>query len=88
MIAACPLAFGETRVEGRIKGVMNYKKPAFYAPYLGNPVELTQSDTDAVNGASLSSIGYTETSHPYGGQTVGSSHDGHHSENHHDDSHH
>ena len=58
------------------------------APYLGDPVELTQSDTDAVNEASLSSIGYTETSHPYGDQTVGSSHDGHHSENHHDDSHH
>lgn len=29
-IAACPLAFGETGVKGRIKGVMNYKKPAFW----------------------------------------------------------
>ncbi len=29
-IAACPLAFGETCVKGRIKGVLNYKKPAFW----------------------------------------------------------
>ena len=29
-IAACPLAFGETGVKGRIKDVMNYKKPAFW----------------------------------------------------------
>ena len=28
-IVACPLAFGETNVKGRIKGVMNYKRPAF-----------------------------------------------------------
>ena len=28
--AACPLAFGETGVKGRIKSVMNYKKPAFW----------------------------------------------------------
>lgn len=29
-IAACPLAFGETNVKARIKGVLNYKKPAFW----------------------------------------------------------
>lgn len=29
-IAACPLAFGETGLKERIKGVMNYKKPAFW----------------------------------------------------------
>lgn len=29
-IAACPLAFGETSVKERIKGVLNYKKPAFW----------------------------------------------------------
>ena len=29
-IAACPLAFGETGVKERIKGVMSYKKPAFW----------------------------------------------------------
>ena len=29
-IAACPVAFGETGVKGRIKAVLNYKKPAFW----------------------------------------------------------
>ena len=30
MITACPLAFGETGVRGRIQSVLNYKKPAFW----------------------------------------------------------
>ena len=30
MISACPLAFGEVSVKQRIKGVLNYKKPAFW----------------------------------------------------------
>ena len=29
-IAACPLAFGESGVKGRIRSIMNYKKPAFW----------------------------------------------------------
>ena len=29
-IAACPLAFGELGVKERVKGVLNYKKPAFW----------------------------------------------------------
>ena len=29
-ISACPLAFGEVGVKGRIKSVLNYKKPAFW----------------------------------------------------------
>ncbi len=29
-ITACPLAFGETGVKGRIKSVLSYKKPAFW----------------------------------------------------------
>ena len=29
-IAACPLAFGEVGIKARIKGVLNYKKPAFW----------------------------------------------------------
>lgn len=29
-ITACPLAFGEVGVKERVKGVMNYKKPAFW----------------------------------------------------------
>ncbi len=58
------------------------------APYSDGLTELIQPATGAANGASLSSMGYTETSRPYGGQTVGCSHDGHHSGDHHDDSHH
>ncbi len=30
MIAACPLAFGEVGVKERVKGVLKYKKPAFW----------------------------------------------------------
>ena len=30
IIAACPLAFGEVGVKGRVKSVLNYKKPAFW----------------------------------------------------------
>lgn len=30
MIAACPLAFGEVSVKNRVKGILNYKKPAFW----------------------------------------------------------
>lgn len=30
MITVCPLAFGETDVKGRVKNVLNYKKPAFW----------------------------------------------------------
>lgn len=31
IIAACPLAFGEVGVKERVKNVLNYKKPAFWA---------------------------------------------------------
>ena len=30
MIVACPVAFGEIGVKGRVKSVLNYKKPAFW----------------------------------------------------------
>lgn len=30
LISACPLAFGEVGVKGRVKSVLNYKKPAFW----------------------------------------------------------
>ncbi len=30
MISACPIAFGENSVKGRIKSVLHYKKPAFW----------------------------------------------------------
>ncbi|MCR5345114.1 MAG: M56 family metallopeptidase [Lachnospiraceae bacterium] len=32
-LSACPLAFGETDVKARIKGVINYKKPAFWVVF-------------------------------------------------------
>ncbi len=35
MISACPLAFGETGVKGRIKSVLNYKKPTFWIIVVG-----------------------------------------------------
>ncbi len=34
-VAACPLAFGEVGVKERIKGIMNYKKPAFWVIIAG-----------------------------------------------------
>ena len=34
VIAACPLAFGETGVKKRVKGVLHYKKPAFWVVLL------------------------------------------------------
>lgn len=30
MISACPVAFGEIGVKGRIKGIVNYKKPSLW----------------------------------------------------------
>ncbi|MBR5515723.1 MAG: hypothetical protein IKU52_05930 [Clostridia bacterium] len=30
LVSACPVAFGEVGVKGRIKSVLNYKKPAFW----------------------------------------------------------
>ena len=34
LVRACPVAFGETGVKGRIKSVLNYKKPAFWVVVL------------------------------------------------------
>ncbi|MGN0988796.1 MAG: M56 family metallopeptidase [Eubacteriales bacterium] len=33
-VTACPLAFGETGVKGRVKNVLNYKKPAFWVIFV------------------------------------------------------
>ncbi len=35
MIVACPLAFGEISVKGRVKNVLNYKKPEFWIIVVG-----------------------------------------------------
>lgn len=34
MISACPLAFGETGIKERVKGVLSYKKPAFWVIFV------------------------------------------------------
>ena len=62
MISACPVAFGEDGVKGRIKSVLNYKKPAFWiilialilcivvaVCFLTNPPEDEQSDKIPAN---------------------------------------
>lgn len=58
IITACPLAFGEQGVKGRIKSVLNYKKPAFWiiivaliASVVLSVVFLTDptSDNDAIS---------------------------------------
>ena len=57
--------------------------------YLDNSIELTPPATDDTNAAFLNnSTGYAETNYSYGGQTVGVSHDEHHSKSHHDNHHH
>lgn len=61
IIAACPVAFGEVGVKGRIKSVLNYKKPAFWVIvvaiiacvvcavcFLTNPKE--EADADMTSG--------------------------------------
>lgn len=67
MITACPVAFGETGVKGRIKSVLSYKKPAFWIVILAvivciavaigfmtNPIEKkpVHENIDAINNSS------------------------------------
>ncbi len=69
MISACPLAFGEVGVKGRIKSVLNYKKPAFWiicvaliasivvsACFLTNPKTKTEDITQLKNGSDLKGV--------------------------------
>lgn len=59
-IAACPLAFGEVGVKGRVKSVLSYKKPAFWiivaavvacvavaVCFLTNPKDNSYDETDS-----------------------------------------
>ena len=59
LVAACPLAFGENSVKGRIKGVLNYKKPAIWVMaiamvvcgivavcFLTDPMTKTESESE------------------------------------------
>lgn len=85
VIAACPLAFGETGVKSRIKGVMNYKKPAFgivplaVAVTIAAAICLLTVPRGDVNGRqeAVVSAGIGEYSHSE-----------HHSKGHHDGHHH
>ena len=60
LVSACPLAFGEVGVKGRIKNILNYKKPAFWVTilslflclaigicFLTNPVSEKESSTES-----------------------------------------
>lgn len=62
-LSACPLAFGETGVKGRIKSVLSYKKPAFWVIlvsvialivtavcFLTNPKDKWQSENFGITG--------------------------------------
>lgn len=64
VIAAYPLAFGETDVKGRIQGIMNYKKPALWVALLAVAATtlaavclLTVPKTDAPNNKVIASSG-------------------------------
>lgn len=63
-IAACPLAFGEVGVKQRIKKVLNYRKPAFWAGvvaavacivvaacFLTNPISSANESADEIQSA-------------------------------------
>ncbi len=69
IITACPLAFGETGVKSRIKGILNYKKPAFWiiiialiaciivaVCFLTNP---KKDETEGINALENMDVNYT-----------------------------
>lgn len=61
ILAACPVAFGETGVKTRVKAVLNYKKPAFWlllAALLGCIVLIVCFATKPVQEQDLSFLNY------------------------------
>ena len=61
VLAACPVAFGETDVKARIKAVLNYKKPAFWivlAAVLGCLVLVVCFATNPMQEQDLSFLNY------------------------------
>lgn len=74
VVAVCPLAFGETDVKRRVKGVLHYKKPAFWVLlcalagcvvvaicFLTNPVsENVEAQAEAVNLADIEGADMTQ----------------------------
>ncbi|MBO4837925.1 MAG: hypothetical protein J5493_00955 [Lachnospiraceae bacterium] len=63
MISACPLAFGETGVKGRIRAVLNYKKPAFWMLLAALVIAAVTAGCALTNGKG-SSEAPTETEQP------------------------
>lgn len=75
LIKACPVAFGETSVKGRIKSVINYRKPAFWIVvvcvlavitvsvcFLTNPKTVKPDDADVTT--EVSALQQTESDTP------------------------
>ena len=61
ILAACPVAFGETDVKTRVKAVLNYKKPAFWiviAAVLGCIVLIVCFATNPIQEQDLSFLNY------------------------------
>ena len=61
ILAACPVAFGETDVKTRVKAVLNYKKPAFWiviAAVLGSIVLIACFATNPIQEQDLSFLNY------------------------------
>ena len=61
ILAACPVAFGETDVKTRVKAVLNYKKPAFWiviAAVLGCIVLIICFATNPIQEQDLSFLNY------------------------------
>ncbi len=76
-INICPLAFGETDVKNRIKGILDYKKPAVWITltavilcfitaicFLTNPVSKTFKDIAGINTESGATLVYQGVPHP------------------------
>lgn len=76
-LSVCPLAFGETGVRGRIKAVLQYKKPAFWlmvvsvaacialvVTFLTNPKQPYRSDKNAITGT-VSAAEYDNVAYEY-----------------------
>ena len=86
VIAASPLAFGETDVKGRIKGIMNYKKPALWvvlpavaATIIAAICLLTVPKTDIQSNKTIASTGSEAaasdgTDAPYSGGSIDLTH--------------
>lgn len=83
MISACPLAFGETNVKGRVRSVLNYKKPAFWIIiaavavclavavfFLTDPIKENREYDAPISVVYESGDGFTTHVHDYSSDTI------------------